>query len=160
MNLELTPEQEVQKWIALAANENTSPDVLLELEKIESLKVKQALAVNPNSPIELLLRLSKEFPEEVLHNPVLPLAFLENLEVDILANFPKSFLLWLVNNSQTPQEILGILLLSKAYSISKSAKLHVNWAGEMSQGWHETALEFTHNIPIEEPDLKYLYELA
>jgi hypothetical protein len=149
-----------EELTALATNVNTSSDSLLKLEEFKSVKIKQALAANPNSPIELLLRLSKDFPEQVLNNPVLPLLLLENLAVDIFANFPESFLLELVNNPQTSQELLGILVSSKHPQIAQSAKLHVNWAGEMSQGWHESVLEFIHNTPIEEQDLRYLHKLA
>lgn len=78
-------------YLSEALNENTAPERLGELvEKDASRAIHEAIAQNPNTPTYLLLKLFKNFPLEVINNPVIPLLLLENpnfYEEFYLANF-------------------------------------------------------------------------
>lgn len=61
-----------------AQNENTAPERLAELARSEDKKIRQYVAVNPNTPVEILEKLSQEFPDEIIENPLFNLLLLEN----------------------------------------------------------------------------------
>lgn len=54
-----------------AKNQNTLSEVLAQLANHEDKLVRQYVASNPNTPLEILNKLSKEFPEEVFTNPII-----------------------------------------------------------------------------------------
>lgn len=60
-----------------ALNPNTSGNRLRELSKSLDRVIRQAVAQNPNTPPDILVRLFNRFPLQVLHNPVLNLILLE-----------------------------------------------------------------------------------
>ena len=62
----------------LAQDETTSPETLRELARHEDCQVRQYVAKNPNTPVEVLLNICFEFPSEVINNPVIPLLLLED----------------------------------------------------------------------------------
>lgn len=62
----------------LARDETTSPEILADLAKSEDDRTRQYVAKNPNTPVEILLNICFEFPNEVINNPVIPLLVLEN----------------------------------------------------------------------------------
>ncbi|MDI9635845.1 hypothetical protein QM565_08615 [Geitlerinema splendidum] len=64
-----------------ASNPNTPPEQLRELATCEDVAIRQLIVANPNTPTEVLWELGKEFPEQLLENPVLPLLCLENLNL-------------------------------------------------------------------------------
>ena len=61
-----------------ALNPNTSANRLRELSKSLDQVIRQAVAQNPNTPPDILIRLFDKFPVQVLHNPVLNFILLEN----------------------------------------------------------------------------------
>jgi hypothetical protein len=62
----------------LAANPATAPEVLRELSQSDDRAIRQAVAGNPNVPIEVFWKLLMEFPSEIIKNPIFPLIRLEN----------------------------------------------------------------------------------
>lgn len=62
----------------LATSEESSIEVLTELSKNPNTILRKAVASNPNTPIEVLEKLSEEFPEIVKNNPIFDLLLLEN----------------------------------------------------------------------------------
>ena len=56
-----------------AADENTPGDRLRELARNSDALVRQKVAMNPNTPTEVLLDLGAEFPNELIDNPVFDL---------------------------------------------------------------------------------------
>nr|WP_322708649.1 hypothetical protein [Nostoc sp. ChiSLP03a]MDZ8209749.1 hypothetical protein [Nostoc sp. ChiSLP03a] len=65
---------------ALASAVETSVLVLEELSLHPQPEVREAVAKNPNTPIEVLLKLGKEFPDAITANPIFNLLLLENPE--------------------------------------------------------------------------------
>ena len=64
-----------------AANENTPPERLRELARNSDALVRQKVAMNSNTPTEVLLDLGAEFPNELIDNSVFDLLVLENLNL-------------------------------------------------------------------------------
>ncbi|MDJ0746371.1 MAG: hypothetical protein QNJ32_23820 [Xenococcaceae cyanobacterium MO_167.B27] len=62
----------------LAKDETTSPEILAELARSEDYQTRQRVAENPNTPTKVLLKICREFPSELMNNPVVPLLLLEN----------------------------------------------------------------------------------
>ncbi|MDZ7966465.1 MAG: hypothetical protein RM368_16055 [Nostoc sp. DedSLP03] len=65
---------------ALASAVDTSVVVLEELSLHPQPEVREAVAKNPNTPTEVLLKLGKEFPDAITANPIFNLLLLENPE--------------------------------------------------------------------------------
>ncbi|MEH1811314.1 MAG: hypothetical protein V7K26_18655 [Nostoc sp.] len=65
---------------ALASAVDTSVVVLEELSLHPQPEVRHAVARNPNTPTEVLLKLGKEFPDAITANPIFNLLLLENPE--------------------------------------------------------------------------------
>ena len=84
--------------------------------------IVKAIASNPNTPLELLIKLAKDYPNQFLKNPALDLYLLE--DINLLAQMPEStftsllttkqipesFILFALNNRQTPQILKSILI--------------------------------------------------
>ena len=85
-----------------AQDENTAPEILAELANSEDKLTRQYVTSNPNTPIETLENLGKEFPDEITANPIFDLLLLENPE-------SKFVLLFLARASTTPEEKLNEL---------------------------------------------------
>ncbi|MCL6526889.1 MAG: hypothetical protein K6T57_08390 [Thermaceae bacterium] len=139
-----------------------SPDTLREaqdprckperLRRLASLteEVRRAVAANPNTPAEVLVRLAVRYPQEVLQNPVLDLLLLVNpnwlAEIPAFArnrllaqpSVPVGFLRWaagngdlaalqsLAQNPSTPPELLEPLLTSPLPGVAEAARLHLS----------------------------------
>jgi hypothetical protein len=77
---------------------------LLKLHRSSDRLTRQNVAGNPNTPIEAIWRLAKEFPYQVIENPVFPLITLGNpqwiMEID------NNDLVELMNQPQVPDEFL------------------------------------------------------
>ncbi|MGG6270803.1 hypothetical protein ACQ4M3_40300 [Leptolyngbya sp. AN03gr2] len=74
----LNPEFEAR--FTLAQAETTPPEVLAKLAIDNHAKIRRAVALNPSTPIESLLKLGEEFPNEIIENPVFFLLLLEDPE--------------------------------------------------------------------------------
>lgn len=146
----------------VAKNCNADPELLRELAASSDDLTRKEVASNPNTPTEILWKLG-EFPEELLNNPVFALSmledpnFLENIPHDTLCSLlqhhavPDSFLekavdasdweirLAIATNSKTPKNILEKLINYRSTALNEEVRLHVNWVGEISEGWDEIA---------------------
>ena len=61
-----------------ARDENTSSETLAQLATSKKHRTRKYVACNVNTPVETLLKLAREFPEEVMANPVFDLLILSN----------------------------------------------------------------------------------
>ncbi|MFN6479240.1 hypothetical protein [Nostoc sp. DedQUE07] len=150
----------------VAAEPSTDPELLRELGLSSDQQTRQLVAGNPNTPVDVLLRLGAEFPSQLLDNPVFPLLLLENLnlvaEIPLptlrsilrLENVPVSILekladksdykvqlLALVNNVQTQKVVFNRLNQINDSYIVESARLHINLAGELTEGYEQKVKE-------------------
>lgn len=145
----------------VARNVNSEPELLRDLAVSEDAEVRQGVAGNPNTPTDILWKLGEEFPEELLENPLFSLLLLENpnlfeeipcetlCNLLVLENVPISFLEWgakhddevtlsLTINPKTPKKILNLIgKRDWMNDIFTTVKQHINWSGEISEGWEE-----------------------
>ncbi|OYD90904.1 hypothetical protein CDG76_29755 [Nostoc sp. 'Peltigera membranacea cyanobiont' 210A] len=154
----------------VAAEPSTDPELLRELALSTDQQTRQSVAGNPNTPVDVLLRLGAEFPSELLDNPVFPLLLLENL--NLVAEIPLSTLrsilrqknvpvyileqvadqadlevqLALVKNVQTPKGVLNRLTQSRHSQVVESARLHINLAGELTEKYEQRIKEVIKGI--------------
>ncbi|BAZ13362.1 hypothetical protein NIES4071_52010 [Calothrix sp. NIES-4071] len=148
-----------------AEDVSTDPELLQELARSQDKATRRAVAANPNTPADTLLRLGAEFPMQLVENPVFSLLLLENpnlvAEIPLptlrsilkLDNVPLFILeqaankadvevqLALANNIQTSKKVLERLTQSRDAQVAESARLHVNFAGELTEGYEEKARE-------------------
>jgi Leucine rich repeat variant len=89
---------------ALALAVDTSVVVLEELSLHPQPEVREAVARNPNTPTEVLLKLGKEFPDAITANPIFNLLLLEN---------PESHFVWLSLARSTTTSESAIARLSE-----------------------------------------------
>lgn len=95
------------KWDRLlAAHPNATSETLTKLAKTGDRQTRRAVAMNPQSPKDILLNLAPTFPGEFFLNPVFDLLLLEDpnllgaLPVTVIKNIlkrfdcPESFLRW------------------------------------------------------------------
>lgn len=144
------PGDSLERARLLAKNPCATPKMLGKLSKSSDATTRFYVATNPNAPIEVLRKLAREFPLQVLSNPVLPLLFLENPHIVDEISLPLTTLSRIVMDAQTSREILGMLVQSKHRKVEEAARLHVNWAGEMTAGWQETAYQAIKTAVFEE----------
>lgn len=154
----------LEEMRSLSTDLSTDPDVLRELGQSSDSGVREAVACNPNSPSDVLLRLGAEFPAQLLENPIFSLLLLENLnfveEIPIQTlrsllkqkNVPVYLLeltadradleiqLALTMNVQTSEGVLRRLTQSRHAQVVQAAQLHINLAGELTtDGYAQTA---------------------
>ena len=158
-------EQDIALARIVAKNPAAPPDLLKELTSTGDKAVRKGATANPNTPSDVLLELGGQFPENLLDNPIFDLLLLEN--PNLLADMPKSslksllkrdfvpasFLAWagkqededlflaVATNPETSRAVLEKLTNHPNEAVQQAAKLHVNWAGEMTEGWEEIAQE-------------------
>jgi hypothetical protein len=68
----------IEEHLTVAANPETDPEILRALSQSGDRTIRQAVAGNPNVPIEVLWELVAEFPNEIVANPLFSLITLEN----------------------------------------------------------------------------------
>ncbi len=91
---------EIRKTIA--SSDETSAEVLEQLSQDAEAEVRRAVAKNPNTPENILLRLGKEFSDDVVANPIFSIILLEKPE----SNF---FRLSLARSSTLSEELMAKL---------------------------------------------------
>jgi hypothetical protein len=158
----------------LAQNSSTPAELLRKLSISSDFLTRKHVAENPNTPTEVLLKLGAEFPEQLLDNPVFSLLLLENpnlvdtMPATTLASLLKhervpifflekaansrdrEVLLALAMNPQTSKTVLEKLIQSPYNKVKEAAQLHVNWAGEITEGWDEAARQAIWNTTLVE----------
>jgi hypothetical protein len=171
----------------VAKNSNTSTNLLNELASSSDEITRKGVVSNPNTASDVLFKLGKLFPKQLLDNPIFPLLILEN--PNLTENIPTAtlrsllkqdevpyrFISWAGENSkdievllavamnpQTQKTTLEKLIQSGNTDVIEAAKLHVNWAGETSEGWEEAALYFMKNtnLPRDTKSEEYLWAIG
>ncbi|AFY55296.1 Leucine rich repeat protein [Rivularia sp. PCC 7116] len=170
----------------VANNANTAPDFLRNLSSESDRIIRANITGNPNTPTDILFELGADFPQQLLENPVFSLLLLEN--PNFVADIPVATLLSLLKidevspqflqlasnhddvevlltiamNSKTPLYALQALTKVQNIEVVEAAKLHVTLAGEMPQGWHETAISAmqTTNLPRDRQSEMYLWAIG
>ncbi|HLO49129.1 MAG TPA: hypothetical protein VK211_11995 [Kamptonema sp.] len=156
----------------VALNPSTPQPLLRELSGSEDAATRKNVTENANTPIEVLLNLGAEFPEQLLNNPTFSLLLVENPNladkiplntIESLVKYetiPVSFieravnhldadtLLVLAENPETTNKMLSQLVNSRYSEVAEAARLHVNFAGEMTSGWDEAAIQAIENSAI------------
>jgi hypothetical protein len=89
----------IEAQYQLAANPETAPEILRELSLSDDLAIRQAVAGNPNVPIEVLWELVRDFSDEVVNNPLFSLVILEN--PNWISHIPQNYLSELLRNPRT-----------------------------------------------------------
>jgi hypothetical protein len=136
-------------FLAEAQNPETAPERLRSLASQPEIEVRRAVAGNPNTPEDVLLRLAVHFPEAVLGNPVLDLLLLVNAnwlaEIPGYARHrllgcplaPSHFLRWavregdysaalsLLQNPAAPAALVEPLTQHPWPAVEEAARLHV-----------------------------------
>jgi hypothetical protein len=153
----------------VAANISATPELLEELSYSDDGEIRKAVTSNPNTPTDILLQMGAEFPEELLENPIFSLLLLENpnlleempeeTQVSLLKlpTIPDTFVQWALT-SRRANIMYAVAMNPKASKLDLQklineaskhwvtsrvpnvAKLHVNWAGEMTTGWDDFVL--------------------
>ncbi|MEW6491455.1 MAG: hypothetical protein AB1589_02730 [Cyanobacteriota bacterium] len=147
----------------VAQNPTTPPEVVRKLSESRDLTIRSYVTANPNTPTEVLLNLGAEFPLQLLDNPIFSLWLLENpnlgeqIPLNTLVSLLKcetvpvffleraanhtnrQVLLAVAMNLQTSTVVLEKLIQSRDAQVAEAARLHVNIAGEMNEGWDEVA---------------------
>ena len=62
----------------IAEDKTTAPDILAQLAQSPDYYTRKNVAANTNTPTKILLSICREFPDEVMNNPVIPLLILED----------------------------------------------------------------------------------
>ena len=93
-----------------AQDENISSEILAQLATNKDRVTRQYVASNPNTPLEIIKKLSQEFPEEVISNLTFDLLLIEEPDNDWVQ-------LTLARSSTTPIETLVELSKSDDYGI-------------------------------------------
>ncbi len=165
----VAPTDVLQARIA-AEDVSTDREILRKLAQSSDKATREAVAANPNAPTDVLLKLAAEFPQQLLNNPIFSFLLLENpnlvAEIPLpslrsllrLENVPLFLLeqaadkadvevqLALTMNIQTSKEVLSRLTQSRDSQVVEAARLHVNFAGELIEGYKQKAREVIKNI--------------
>ena len=88
----------------VAANPNAPADLLHELSHSDDKTVRKACTSNANTPVEALLKLGAQFPEQLLENPVFDLLLLAH--PGMFEDLPTSTLNSLLKRDQVPMELI------------------------------------------------------
>lgn len=114
----------------IVAGNTAAPGQLLEiLAEDQDVRVRQAVASNPNTPWITLEHLAGEFPGEFLHNPVGALQVLTHQE---LITINSRFWDALLREATIPPLWWNWLLGHPALGTRQSVLLHVQYAGEVT----------------------------
>lgn len=138
-------------------------------------EVRRNVVANPNTPTNVLIDFAGAYPNEFLQNPILPLLALENPQflnsanrqtiIKILENhqIPECVFISLqsykdadviralVNHPQVPKSVLEKVIknppqVDNLQELQDIASRHVNYAGEITEGWDRAFLSAMNNI--------------
>ena len=112
-NLRQLAGESIESARLAAQNENADAELLEELASSKDKIVRQGVASNANTPVEILLKLGAEFPQELLDNPVFFLLILENPNLD--EEMPLDTIHSLVKLETVPESILKKVVARKIY---------------------------------------------
>jgi hypothetical protein len=116
------PDPTYEVRLAEAQNPMTSTARLVELSNDENLEVKRNVTLNPNTPLEALIRLGQLFFKEFAQNPSLQLFLLE--DPNFLQKLPWRLLNDLTNISQLPEFLMEAFVSSPYEKIQEKMASH------------------------------------
>lgn len=105
-----------------------------------------ALAANPNTPVDVLMRLAGAFPAELCANPIFPLLMLER--PNLPGELPIATVRGLLRYSGVPRGFLEWLAAYGMPDVAAAARMHVNLGGPAGDDWPALAqaeLELLHS---------------
>jgi hypothetical protein len=94
------PKSMIDDQYLLATNPETAPEILRELSQSDDRAIRQAVAGNPNVPIEILWELLVDFPHEIIANSSFSLIMLETQ--NWILEIPESSLIALLKQRNIP----------------------------------------------------------
>ena len=112
-NLRQLAVESIESARLAAHNENADAELLEELASSKDKIVRQGVASNANTPVEVLLKLGAEFPQELLDNPVFFLLILEN--PNLYEEMPLDTIHSLVELKTVPESILKKVVDRQTY---------------------------------------------
>ena len=112
-NLRQLAAESIESARLAAHNENADAELLEELASSKDKIVRQGVASNANTPVEILLKLGAEFPQELLDNPVFFRLILENPNLD--EEMPTKTIHSLVELKTVPESILKKVVDRQTY---------------------------------------------
>jgi hypothetical protein len=92
----------------IAANPETDPAILLKLSGSRDRLTRKEVAGNPNTPVDVLWHLIRQYPYQVLENPLFLLIVLEN--PNWIMEIPETDLHELLQQSSVPEAIVDAAL--------------------------------------------------
>ncbi len=106
----------------VAQNINTYPETLTQLAESENIEIRKTIVRNPNTPTETLIELGVEFSEELAENPIIDLWLLEDncflfSQKNELKEYDECNLAEIASNLKTPINLLNILAQSSITSV-------------------------------------------
>ena len=107
-----------------AADPNTGAEELWELTNIGESAVLAAVAQNPNSPPELLQKLFRHYPREVLSNPIIELILLEL--PDFFGQLCQKNYYFFARDEKIPDWILKLAIFSSNNSLRQAIATNKN----------------------------------
>jgi hypothetical protein len=114
---------ELESRLTMAQCEITPANILAKLASDLEAQIRQAVASNPNTSIEVLSELGQEFPEEVTENPIFSMLLLENPE----SHFVR---LSLARSTTTDEKTLAQLALVEdeeiLYAVARNPKTPIS----------------------------------
>lgn len=149
--------EELEQIIIQASNENTSPECLTSIYQTYSQnEIKIALANNPNTPFNILIKLAKDFPTQFLANSVFDLYLLSN--PNLLTQIPRTTILILLKNPLVPKIIILFVLNNQELLASDyygGVDILVHIISNHTQVWNEWQQKnFERRVDFGKADLK------
>ncbi len=110
-----TPPTQRDAIAQVASNPNTKPQMLRKLATAAEWELRQLVAGNPNTPIDLLWQLGIDFPEVVLSNPIFELLQVE--QPHLVAEIPAAALTSLLQCERVPIGFMEYAVKQQDYSL-------------------------------------------
>ena len=115
----------------VAANPSAPAELLLELSRREEKAVRKACTSHANTPVEALLKLGAQFPEQLLENPVFDLLLLAH--PGLFEELPTSTLNSLLKRDQVPVELIRWAWKHRGESTLHSLLMNPNTPADVVQ---------------------------
>ena len=117
---ELAKDQKIARLVA--ANPSAPPELLAKLSRSNDKPTRCACAANASTPVEALLELGSQFPEQLIENPVFDLLVIGN--PDIFTELPVSTVNSLLKRDIVPVELIRWAWKNHGHSTLESLLLN------------------------------------